>query len=205
MRCGCSLTAERGLASHAVTRFTTSACTRSYHAVRSIAFCRGTKTAWLRLISVCTALASLLPAAGCEVPDAWKRGNDNPDASSQLVAGPMRNECGSGDASCDVPLGRYAIRYTGETGVRFHDESEDRESFPCEDHESLDDIRQRTLSRPRVHAHRPHQRSRAATHPRTRLDPPAERRWRTHRPRGPNSSERSRGAMLSTLFDDCYP
>jgi len=92
------------------------------------------------------AAASLLLLASCEVPAAWKGSSRNePDTPAQLGAGPTRNPCGDGDASCDIPLGRYTIRYTfisgtcgdegGETGVRFNEDSEEAETFPCEDHE----------------------------------------------------------------------
>jgi len=80
------------------------------------------------------------------VPESWKHASENrSDAAASRGAGPTRNQCGSHDASCDVPLGRYSIHYTflsgtcddesGETGVRFSDDGEEADAFPCKDHE----------------------------------------------------------------------
>jgi hypothetical protein len=99
-------------------------------------------TKWLQLGSVCAVLA----CSACEVPESWKHASENEiDAPAPQGAGPTRNQCGSGDASCDVPLGRYSIRYTfisgtcddesSETGVRFSDDTEEADLFPCKDHE----------------------------------------------------------------------
>lgn len=99
---------------------------------------------WLPLTCVCVGLTSSLFHAGCEVPESWHGSRAGSEAPAPRGAAPTRNACSSGDAACDVPLGRYSIQYTfltgtcddesGETGVRFSDDSED-DSFPCKDHE----------------------------------------------------------------------
>lgn len=97
---------------------------------------------WNRLVALCVGLSCV----ACEVPESWKHASKNEtDASPPRGAAPTRNQCGSGDASCDVPLGRYSIQYTflsgtcddesGETGVRFSDDSEEVDLFPFKDHE----------------------------------------------------------------------